>query len=258
MQSTVANQRESAKDAMQRLQYGLARSRDDLTQAFRLVFESYYDAGLVTEKPSGIRLTPHHLMPTSEVLVAKLDGVVTSTLSMFGDGYLGLPMESMYAEQIQELRDRGLRLAEIGCLADRRSSPVRFMDTFIQLGRLLAQICKVRGIDGLVAVMHPKHARLYQRVMGFKQIGDLSQCPYANGNPAVAVSMCFEDHRGTPLYDRYFSDPWPQKSLLQYRWDRETRQHFREILERDNTIAAAAGIQGYYNWAAVTGNLTSS
>jgi hypothetical protein len=256
MHSTVASQQESARDAMQRLKFGLARSRDDLTQAFRLVFESYYDAGLVTEKPSGIRLTPHHLMPTSEVLVAKLDDVVTSTLSMFGDGYLGLPMESMYPQQIQSLRDKGLRLAEIGCLADRRNSPIRFMDAFIQLGRLLAQVCQVRGIDALVAVMHPKHAKLYQRVMGFQQIGDLSHCPYANDRPAVALSMRFEDHRGTPLYDRYFSDPWPHKELLQYRWDQETRKHFREILERDNTIATTAGIQGYYTWAAITGQLT--
>lgn len=256
MQSSVAHQRESVKDAMRRLKFGLARSRDDLTQAFRLVFDSYYDAGLVTEKPSGIRLTPHHLMPTSEVLVARLEDTVVSTLSMFADGYLGLPMESMYGEQIQSLRDDGLRLAEIGCLADRRHAPIRFMDAFIQLGRLLAQICQVRGIDALVAVMHPKHARLYQRVMGFRQIGDLSQCPYANDNPAVAVYMRFDDHRGTPLYDRYFSDPWPQKELLQYRWDSETRKHFREILERDNAIAATAGIKGYYNWAAVTGQLT--
>ena len=257
MQSTIASKRESAKDALQRLQFGLARSRSELTDAFRLVFDSYYDAGLVTQKPSGIRLTPHHLMPTSEVLVAKLDGTVTSTLSMFGDGYLGLPMETMYPEQIDSLRDRGLRLAEIGCLADRRNSPVRFIDTFVQLGRLLAQICDVRGIDALVAVMHPKHARLYQRVMGFRQIGDLSQCPYANDNPAVAVYMRFEDHRGTPLWDQYFKDPWPHKDLIQYRWDSATRQHFREILERDNSIAAIAGIRGYYNWAAVTGQLTN-
>lgn len=257
MQITKTKQREVSKDAMRQLKFGLARSRNELTQSFRLVFESYYDAGLVEETPSGIRLTPYHLLPTSEVLVAKLDETVTSTLSMFGDGYLGVPMQTMYPEQIQGLRDQGLRIAEIGCLADRRKSPVRFMDAFIQLGRLLAQVCHVRGIDALVAVMHPKHARLYQRVMGFRQIGNLSQCPYANDNPAVALYMRFEDHRGTPLYEKFFSDPWPQKELLQFRWDGETRKHFRKILERDNTLATQAGIQGYFNWAAITGQVTT-
>lgn len=257
MLQTVTN-RESAREAMPQLTFSLARSRDELTQAFRLVFESYYTAGLVTEKPSGIRLTPHHLMPTSEVLVAKLDETVTSTLSMFGDGYLGLPMESMYPSEVASLRDDGLRLAEIGCLADRRQSPKRFLDTFVQLGRLLAQVARSRGIDALVAAMHPRHAKLYQRVMGFQQIGNVSECPYANGNPAVALYMCFDHHRGTPLYERFFSDPWPHKHLQQYRWDSATRRHFRAILERDNAIATTAGIQGYYTWAAVTGNLTPS
>ncbi len=257
MQIKNTKQREVSRDAMRQLKFGLARSRVELTQSFRLVFESYYDAGLVKEKPSGIRLTPHHLLPTSEVLVAKLDETVTSTLSMFGDGYLGVPMQTMYPAEIQSLRDQGLKIAEIGCLADRRKSPVRFMEAFIQLGRLLAQVCHARGIDALVAVMHPKHARLYQRVMGFRQIGNLSQCPYANDNPAVALYMRFEDHRGTPLYDKFFSDPWPHKDLLQYRWDGETRRHFRTILERDNTLATQAGIQGYFNWAAITGQVTT-
>lgn len=256
MQSMVANERNSAGKAENRLTFALARSRDDLTQAFRLVFDSYFEAGLVTHKPSKIRLTPHHLMPTSEVLVAKLGHTVTSTMSIFGDGYLGLPMESMYGPQIRELREKGLRLAEIGCLADRRMAHVRFMDAFMQLSRMVAQVCRVRGIDAVVAVMHPKHARLYRRLMGFEQIGDLTQCPYANGNPAVALCLNFNEINER-LHDMYFRDPWPQKDLAPYRWDRETRKHFREILERDNSIAAVAGIKGYYNWAAITGQVTS-
>ena len=257
MQSYVTNKRTGLNDSAHQISFGLARCRDDLTQAFRLVFDSYFEAGLVTDKPSKIRLTPHHLMPTSEVLVAKLDDAITSTMSIFGDGYLGLPMETMYGPVIQQLRGDGLRLAEIGCFADRRHSQTRFMNSFLQLSRLVAQVCRVRGIDAVVAVMHPKHARLYRRILGFEQIGDLTECPYANGKPAVALCLDFQKIHGTELYDMYHRDPWPHKDLLPYRWDRETRMHFRKILERDNSIAAVAGIKGYYNWAAVTGQVTS-
>lgn len=252
-ESRQASKKLTAKD----LTFSLARSRDDLTQAFRLVFEMYRTAGLVGDKPSGTRLTPYHLLPTTEVLVAKLDQVATTTVSMIGDGYLGLPMESMYPSQLNELRKQGLNIAEIGCLADRRNSPVRFIETFAELGRLLGQVARARGIDAFVVALHPKHARLYKRVMGFRQIGDLSDCPYANGNPAVALLLKFDEHEGTPLYDRYFGNPYPQKDLALYRWDRETREHFKIVLERDNRIESIGNVQGYFNWAAITGTLTT-
>jgi len=238
------------------LEFGLARTRQDLTSAFQLVFHSYFEAGLVGEKLSGLRLTPHHLLPTSEVMVAKSEGVVTSTLSMFGDGYLGLPMESMYPVEVKGLRDQGLRLAEIGCLADRRSSEIRFIETFAHLGRLVAQVAVSRDIDGILAVTHPKHARLYKRVMGFRQIGELSECPYANGNPAVALFLKFKDHQGTPLYSKYLDHPFAPCELEPSRWDRSTRQHFQEILKRDNQSHSQQGIYGYYNWAAATGRFS--
>ena len=246
----------TAKPSVHDLTFGLARSREELSQSFRLVFQSYLKAGLAVEKPSNLRLTPHHLMPTSEVFLAKLGDTVTSTISMFGDGYLGLPMQSMYPQQIRELREDGLRLAEIGCLADRRDTPVRFMDTFTEMSRLVVQVARARGIDALVVATHPKHARLYRRVMGYRQIGDLLDCPYANGNPAVALILKFDEHLETPLHDRYFENPRSSEELLQYRWDRETREYFRCVLERDNKIASLAGIQGYYQWAAITGQLT--
>ncbi|WP_063870273.1 N-acyl amino acid synthase FeeM domain-containing protein [Novipirellula maiorica] len=251
-----AHEAASSQPTVRDLTISLARSREDLRQAFRLVYQSYYDAGLAVDTPSGMRLTPFHLVPTTEVLVAKLDDTVTSTLSMIGDGYLGLPMQSMYPREIKELRDQGLRLAEIGSLADRRDSPVRFIETFAELGRLLVQVAHSRGIDGFVVATHPKHARLYKRVMGFRQIGELSDCPYANGNPAVALVLKFDEHAGTSLHERYFGNPCPPSDLVQYRWDRDTRSYFRRALQRDKTIATLAGIQGYYNWAAITGNLT--
>ncbi|TWT54688.1 hypothetical protein Pla22_23380 [Rubripirellula amarantea] len=243
---------------IQRQTFCLARSPEELCQAFRLVFQSYLQAGLAIEKPSGMRLTPHHLLPTSEVLLAKVGNTVTTTLSMFGDGYLGLPMDSMYSVETRRLRDEGLRLAEIGCLADRRDSQIRFLKTFAQLGRLLAQVARSRETDGFVVATHPKHARLYKRILGFRQIGDLSDCPYANGNPAVALVLKFEEHEGTPLHDLYFGDPIPQDELAPYRWEPDTRKFFKQILDRDNKISSLSGIQGYYNWAVLTNTLTPS
>ncbi len=256
VQAVAAPLAEPLQNSCTSKQY-LARSRDELTAAFKLVFESYFQAGLVGHKLSGLRLTPHHMLPTSEVLIAKTDNTITSTVSLFADGYLGLPMESMYTREIADLRREGCRVAEIGCLADRRESQARFIDTFVKLGQLLGQVAVKRGLNGLVAAVHPRHARLYKRIMGFRQFGELTECPYANGNPAVALVLKFDEHADTQLAAKFLGERIPDAELMPYHWDRETRRHFQQILERDNRVATSGGIQGYYNWAASTGAIIS-
>ena len=249
MNDPLANPLTASRASKHPLEITLARSIDDLHQAFSLTYRSYYRAGLVADNPSGLRLTPYHLLPDSEVIIAKLDQTVVSTLSWFGDGKLGLPMQSMYSREIEFLRDQGCKLAEIGSLADRRSDPRRFISSFADMGRLLAQASASRDIDTLVAVAHPKHAKLYKRVLGFKQIGDHTDCPYANGNPAEALFLRFED-LGAKLHDRFFGDPLSEDRLGPYDCEIETRVSFGQILDCDGKIAQAIGLEDYYDWNA--------
>lgn len=234
----------------------LARSRAELHGAFTLLYQAYLKAGLEAEKPSGIRITPYHMLPTTEVLVTKLNDEVVSTVSLVGDGFLGIPMQSMYPQQINDLRTRGLRVAEVGGLADRRDSPIRFIDNFKKMTRLLAQVAVARGIDALVVATHPRHARFYTRALGFEKFGDESTCPYAQGNPAVALFMHFDEQRGSALHDSYFADPIPNRDLAVYHWDPDTRDYFKRILERDRRIVSAACVQGGLTSAAISGVLT--
>lgn len=250
MSNPLANPLTESKRSDNPLAIQLARSEDDLHQAFALTYRSYFRAGLAVDHPSQLRLTPYHLLPSSEVIIAKLDQTVVSTISLFGDGKLGLPMQSMYAREVDFLRNQGMRLAEIGALADRRVSPRRFISTFAEMGRLLVQAAAARNIDALVAVAHPKHAKLYKRVLGFKQVGDHTDCPYANGNPAEALYLRFDDHLGTKLYDEFFNEPLPSDHLEPYDWEPETRDRFGRILDCDGKIANTIGIEGFYSWGA--------
>ena len=207
----------------------LARTRSDLIAAFRLQYNSYLRAGLVSENDQKLRLTPYHLLPTTEVFVAKRDGKVISTLTMVADSEIGLPMESMYGGEVAELRDAGLTVAEMGCLADRPESPVRFLKVFTQLARLVVQVAEARGINALVAATHPRHARFYIRSLGFRQFGELKSCPYAEGNPAVALVQEFAALRGTELQERLFGNPAPHEHLTRTQWDQATRQYLRRL-----------------------------
>ncbi len=215
----------------ERVEVTLARTRIDLVAAFRLLYDSYVRAGLVSENQQKLRLTPFHLLPTTEVFVAKCRGEVIATLTMVCDGEEGLPIDSMYKEEAERLRGSGVRLAEIGCLADRRDAPTRFLAVFGELARLVVQVAQSRGIGGLVAATHPRHARFYIRSLGFEQFGGLKSCPYVRDNPAVALVQEFAKLQATPIHARLFGNPFPQEQLIRTRWDYGTQSYLRSLVD---------------------------
>ncbi|MCO8122482.1 long-chain N-acyl amino acid synthase [Stieleria sp. TO1_6] len=225
------------------LRYEIAFSYQDLHDSFSLVYKSYRRAGLAEETGSQIRLTPFHLLSTTEVFVTRLRETIVSTVSLIGDGAMGLPLEAIYPTNVNIIRRRGLRMAEVGCLADRRESPVRFIETFAAMGKLLAQVAMARGYDGLVAAVHPKHARLYRRVLPFVQIGNQVTCPYANGKPAVMLALVFEDQVGSDVYERFFGSMGGRADTTPRAWSDQTRDKFAELL-RANQLQTLRPIAG--------------
>ncbi len=207
----------------------LARSEEDLLASFRILYDAYLRAGLVGENPLGMRVTPYHLLPTTDVFVAKSNNTVNSTMTMTLDATAGLPMDSMYKEEVDWLRAKGLKLAEIGSLADRRKSPVRFMRVFHELSKLICQVARARGMDGLVVATHPRHAGFYARTFGFREFGMLKACPYAKDNPAVALHLDFDAIRGTPYDDHLFGVPFKPEMLKKHAWGSETIQKVQSI-----------------------------
>ncbi len=218
-------------DAERAVEITLARTQAELLAAFRLLYLSYVRAGLAAENALELRLTPFHPLSTTEVFVAKCRGEVVSTMTMVGDGVLGLPMDSMYGDEVKELKRSGLRVAEMGCFADRRTSPARFKEVFGQLASLVVQVARVRNINALVAATHPKHARFYVRWLGFEYFGELKNCPYAAGNPAVALLLDFEAIRNTAFHDRLFGNPVAPDQLIQTQWSPMTIDLLRSLIE---------------------------
>ncbi len=217
-----------------RLEISLAQSRSELIGAFQILYNAYVRAGLVNENPHQVRLTPFHLLPSTEVIIAKLVDTVTSTLTLVADGDSGLPMDDMYGSDLDCIRQSGLRIAEIGCLADRRHSPIRFIKVFGELARLVVQVARNRGIGALVVATHPRHAGFYTRSFGFVQFGDVKQCPYVKGNPAVGMMLNFGRIRETALHECLFGNPYEERLLSREPWDKETTEYFTKLLKLIN------------------------
>ena len=98
--STIQTDTELLHDTAMCVQCKIASLREARDAAFRLVYHSYLRADLTEPNRHETRVTPYHLLPTTEVFVGMCRGEIISTLSLIQDGELGLPIESVYAPEI--------------------------------------------------------------------------------------------------------------------------------------------------------------
>ena len=213
--------------------YKIAATQQERSAAFRLVYESYLQAHLGEPNPYGMRVTPYHLLPTTEIFLAQVEGEAVSTVSLVTDGELGLPMESVYRKEVALRRERGLLLGEVSCLSDRRSHLRRFFPVFLRLSRLMVQYARKQGLDELLVAVHPKHARFYRRFMDFETIGEETAYPAVRNSPAVALRLDFAriDRERPESYDTFFGRPFPDEQLQPQPISQAQRDYFGPMVD---------------------------
>jgi len=167
----------------------VASERSEREAAFRLLYDSYTHSGLIQPNPQGMRVTPYHLLSSTEMFVAKLHEQVICTVSLVGDGELGLPMEAIYPEIVAERRGAGIRCAEVSALADRRSDIERFFPMFLKLIQVMLPYSYQHGVQQALIAVHPRHARFYERFLKFQPIGEERAYPHVQNHPAVALCL---------------------------------------------------------------------
>lgn len=192
----------------------IADSVPEFIEASRLVHDSYVKRGIMEMHPAGLRATPHGILPTTLVLVAKLDNEVVGTISIFCDSPLGLPLESIYRAEVAQQRTVGGRLIEFGALAVRsgyRGAGV--MPLVVKLAITIAR--EVIGADVMVCAMHPAAAPHYQSALLMEQFG--AERSYPGLNPsATAVGLVMHlKTLGERLMTR-FGDKTNQKNPYSY------------------------------------------
>ena len=93
------------------IEFKVAATQDERMAAFQLVYESYLQTGLIEPNPYQMRVTPYHLLPTTEVFVATCQGETIFTGTLVADGELGLPMESIFGREVALRREQDLFLS---------------------------------------------------------------------------------------------------------------------------------------------------
>ncbi len=169
------------------VQVKIASEFADWDQAFRLVAASYQARGYDPPDAGPVRFTPYHALPDTATLVAQHAGQVVATMSLVPDNtLLGLPMQSIYASEVEALRRAGRRLVEVTSLADTGLSLREFVPVFMTMLRLVWQYGISQGADTSVISINPRHRSFYRKVMGFVPLGPWRAYPLVQNHPAEA------------------------------------------------------------------------
>lgn len=211
----------------------IATQPEEIKASLRLVYRAYLHKGLIRPNPYTLRVTPYHLSPATEVFMATVHGQPACTVSLVRDGDWGLPMESLFDEEVAWRREQGIACAEASCLADRREKQARSFPLVARLMSFTIQCAEYRGIDQLLIAVHPRHSKFYQRFLGFHQITtDERAYEAVCDNPAVALALDIPrlSHDSPAAYKRVFGKPFRAEDLRYRPISDELRGELRMIV----------------------------
>jgi len=193
----------------------IASKRRELFAALSLVHDTYVRAGFIRPNRYGLRVTPYHTLPSTDVVVAVRKGAVVSTMTIIADSELGLPLEEIYPDEVEWRRCLGLRIAEVGCLANLHEEMDTSLPVLLKLMSLTAQLSTYRGIDELLIAVHPRHAKFYERFIAFERIGEEKTYEAVSGNPAVLLALDLNGlrQRNQKAYKRLYGKTIPEHVL---------------------------------------------
>jgi hypothetical protein len=196
------------------IRFTRAFEESEFEGAFRCIYQSYRKRGLAPRRHHEMRLTRHHLLPSTRVFVARAGQQVVGTLSLVEDGQLGVPMRAVFDAQVEELARRDPRIAEATCLAvgdSLQNGP----EIVHRLMGLLAQAASRRGITRVLIAVHPRHVAFYARSAGFRPFTSALPYPSVGGRLAVALQLDLAMLRSNfpEVHRRYFGLTFSESAL---------------------------------------------
>ena len=227
--------------------YKIADCFEEREAAFRLIHHAYTLNGLMAANSSGMRITPFHLLPTSDLFVAYRQGTVIYTMTLISDDEQGIPLEGVFKSEVQKRRNaNGAYLAEVSCLASQVGYFPRgqMYHVFVRLASLMVQSARENGVERLLIACHPRHSRFYERLLGFTRISEPRDYAPVQNKPAVVLEHDFalQDTRRYRLYQRIYGHTFRRWELYHQPMLKEERDHFAEITEFYDTYFPVEGV----------------
>lgn len=195
----------------------IASTEMEWEQAFALAAASYQARGYEPPLANRLRFTPFHALPDTVTFVAKHEGRVIATFSTVMDNLLlGLPMETVYPREIEQLRQSGRRISETTTLADADLGVREFIQVFLTLIQVAMQHHRSHGGDTPVIAVNPRHRKFYTKMLGFVPLGPCRSYGAVQDAPAEAFWLDYDVLRSSAptMYETLFGTPLPRETLF--------------------------------------------
>lgn len=194
--------------------FKIAETREELEAALALLHNSYVEVGLMKAHPSGLRVTPYHMLPSSTTLVGKVNDEVVATVTIIRDSQMGLPSDVFV--DLDKLRQGGDRIAEISALAIKRGYRGQLL---LHLMKFLYESCvKYLGINHLVATLTTDSGshQLYEAILFFEPVQARVETNYAFSNfrPVIAEHLNLDLAFGK--FEKFYSSVKKSSDLFQF------------------------------------------
>jgi hypothetical protein len=172
------------------LVFKIAETKSELEQAFRLVHDAYIREGYIHPHPSGIRVNLMNALPTTTTFVGIYKDRVIATISIYPDSDLGMPLDTLYQQEIDQLRQQKRRLAEVGILASEPNFRSLGCSIPLMLNKMMyLYASQYLKLDDLVITVNPKHRHFYVNILLFEAIGAIKSYSNVNNNPAILLKF---------------------------------------------------------------------
>ena len=199
-----------------------------------------------------MRASFYNALPETATFCLWRADTLLATASLILDSPMGLPMEEVYPEEIQNLRKQGRKLCEVSLLAlnsdiiSKGILPIYFAERL----RCLYQIFKpilwyarnTVGHTDLCIAMNPTHKMLYSSLY-FEQFGEERIYESVKGNPSIAMRLNFdqleERAKKTPGLHKLFLENSLQLRKISeiFRWNAEDFTYF--FIEHSDVLKKA-------------------
>ena len=187
--------RSTTRSFVDSIEFRVARDRNELEQAYGLVYREYLKRGYTKELSSAMRFSLFNALPSTTTFIAVNSGEILATASIIIDSRLGLPMDEIYKQELNTFRKDRLKICEASMLA---SNTELFKDgtsmmlqskkmflVFFLFRAILGYLRQVEKTDCICITINPKHNLIYDFLL-FKNLGTLKTYSCANNAPAIA------------------------------------------------------------------------
>lgn len=167
----------------------VASSIEDRLKAWALTYEMYITRGYTKPNEQKLWYSIFDALPETITFLAERDGQPIGTLTVVADSHLGLPADTILADQLEPLRARGRRMCELvslACLVEGMAG-AEIVKQLFKLAYISARLND--DATDFVITVNPKHAFFYERVLLMDRLSGEVAYAKVEGHAAVLFHL---------------------------------------------------------------------